>query len=273
MQHLSLSASEHLELFLSEFNHLVADHNAALEENEQLRLALSNADTAIETAKALDQQLTAIKKELELTINGSNKTAGIAAAQVIELAKLREQLAAQQKEITRYKALGVDRLTEQNKRLKDTNTELTAKNNRLTHEKSQGEHAFNRLKAEYAKLEDENLQLGRQLSHNQGTGIYHNGPHHLIVWPQLLKVEDPSGEQFKCRALLYMHSSGRGGLMTYSESQGTTLCAGPAGGLKPSTAVIEFAQNWLYKVNELQKGEVTHADMMAVDYNPSAATE
>lgn len=269
----SFSASDLLEQFIGEFNFLVQDHASALDENETLRRSLTKADEAINTARQLDEELTRVKKELENSINGGNKVTAIAATQSIELNKLREQIAAQQKEITRYKSQGIDRLNEQNKRLKETNADLTARNNRLTHEKGQTEKALSRLNTEYAKLEDENLQLGRQLSHYQGTGIYHNGPHHLIVWPQMLKVEDPSGEQFKCRALLYMHSSGRGGLMTYSESQGTTLCAGPAGGLKPSAAVIEFAQNWLYKVNELQKGEVTDADMMAVDYNPSATPE
>lgn len=265
----NITAAAALEVFISKFNDLVSEHNDVLDENDQLRTALTNADRMATESQALNDEVLRLKTALNIAIDGSNKTTTIAAAQAIELAKLREQVKLQQADISRYKALNPERLQDQNKRLKESNADLTSKNNRLTHEKGQAESRTRALVAELKKLEDENLALGRELSHNQGTGIYHHGQHHLIVWPQQLLVEDPSGKPFRCRALLYMHSSGRGGLMTYNPENGTQLCASPVGGLKPSAPVIEFAQNWLYKVNELQKGIVEHSDMMAVDYNPS----
>ena len=115
--------------------------------------------------------------------------------------------------------------------------------------------------------------LQRQLAHDTGSGLYHNGEHHLIIWPQKTKMERPDGSVFESRALLYMHQSGRGALVSYNDQDGTALCASPKGGLKPSKEVMEFAHNWLFKVNSLQGGTVQESDMVPVDFNGYATEQ
>lgn len=266
------SASAALEVFINQFNGLVSDHNQILEENDELKAALEHTDEIISNAESLKQELAIAQGNVKKLTEGANKTTTIATAQAVELAKLREQVSMQQAEINRYKAMGIDRLKSQNQRLSESNNELTSKNNRLTHEKATVESSLRKLQKSYNELEEETIRIGRELSRNQGTGIYHQDGHHLVVWPQKLKVQDPNGDEFDCTALLYLHRSGRGGLITYSHEKGAQLCSAPVGGLKPSAGTIEYAKNWLYKVNVLQNGEPSHSDMMAVDYNTVGAT-
>ncbi|EGQ9818927.1 hypothetical protein FV768_23710 [Vibrio parahaemolyticus] len=81
-------------------------------------------------------------------------------------------------------------------------------------------------------------------------------------------MEDENGNRFEGRSLLYLHRSGRGGLMNYNPETGeVNLCAAPRGGLKPSEDVRSFAANWLYKVNAIQDGIVHEDDMIPVNYN------
>lgn len=115
--------------------------------------------------------------------------------------------------------------------------------------------------------------LQRQLAHDTGSGLYHNGEHHLIIWPQKTKFQRQDGSTFEARSLLYMHQSGRGGLFTYSEEGGTVFATSPKPGLKPSKEVQEFAHNWLFKVNALQDGIVRESDMVPVDFNGYASEQ
>ena len=115
--------------------------------------------------------------------------------------------------------------------------------------------------------------LQRQLAHDTGSGLYHNGEHHLIIWPQKTKFQRPDGTTFESRSLLYMHQSGRGALFTYSEEGGTVFAASPKPGLKPTREVQEFAHNWLFKVNSLQGGIVHESDMVPVDFNGYASEQ
>lgn len=115
---------------------------------------------------------------------------------------------------------------------------------------------------------DKIASLKKQLAHDTGSGLYHNGEHHLIIWPQKTKMQDTDGNVFEGRSLLYLHQSGRGGLMTYNPgTEQVNLCAAPRGGLRPSEDLKQFAQNWLFKVNELQDGTVKEEDMIPVNYN------
>ncbi|MCE2597173.1 hypothetical protein K6Y31_20575 [Motilimonas cestriensis] len=100
-------------------------------------------------------------------------------------------------------------------------------------------------------------------------GIYHKGNDHILIMPNMLTMADSEGELFGGRALIYMHQSGCARLMTYNpDTQQSHICKSPRGGLKPSKETIEFAQNWLYKVNELQNGEITATDLRPADFNP-----
>lgn len=114
-------------------------------------------------------------------------------------------------------------------------------------------------------------ELKQQLAHDTGSGLYHDGDHHLIVWPQIITTQRDDGEKSTGRALLYMHQSGRGALITHYADKGPQMAAAPKGGLRPAAAVMEFAENWLYKVNELQDGIAQADDMIPVDYNKKTA--
>ncbi|WIG70729.1 hypothetical protein KEC58_15875 [Photobacterium damselae] len=111
-------------------------------------------------------------------------------------------------------------------------------------------------------------ELKTELLHNTGSGLYHNGDHNLIIWPQETTMEDENGDRFSGRSLLYLHKSGRGGLINYNPmTEQVNLCAAPKGGLRPSDEVREFATNWLFKVNVTQGGVVNEEDMIPVNYN------
>lgn len=109
--------------------------------------------------------------------------------------------------------------------------------------------------------------LKQELAHNSGAGLYHNGDHHLIVWPQVTTMQREDGSTFSGRSLLYLHQSGRGGLLTYDPQSGTHLCAAPKGGLRPLAEMLEFANDWLFKVNMQQEGDCRPDDMIPVNYN------
>jgi len=260
MNILDFHASDLLEGFLVKYNDLVAELNTAQQELTLVSEIAQKADQAITAAGLLDSQvteLTKINKQLDTLLN----------ARTAELKKANELSAMLRVELNTLKSAGIERLKEQNKRLKSTNEDLTAKNGRILKEKEEVSRKLNAVLKECRQLETENLQLGRELSHNQGTGIWHKGEHHLIVWPQIVATQDPGGKVHKSRPLLYMHTSGRGGLITYDPINGATLSAAPKGGLKPSADALEHAATWLYKVNELQKGAVTPEDMACVNFN------
>ena len=110
-------------------------------------------------------------------------------------------------------------------------------------------------------------ELQHKLEQNTGSGLYHNGEHHLIIWPQKTKMQREDGTTFESCSLLYLHQSGRGGLISHDPQDGAQLCAAPKGGLRPSKDTLDFAQNWLRQVNEVQNGLVTDADMIPVNFN------
>ncbi|HGF5004105.1 TPA: hypothetical protein ACF334_004481 [Vibrio parahaemolyticus] len=211
------------------------------EENEFCRDMAKKAEEIANQSTGLQQELTTARtqiKELrdkvkELNGEGSPK-------------KLKAQ-------VTRLKDKGEER----EKRITKLERDNKQLRSELTEERKNVQNSFTKI-----------AELKTQLAHDTGSGLFHKDEHHLIIWPQKTKMQDQNGNQFEGRSLLYLHQSGRGGLMTYNpETEEVNLCAAPRGGLRPSEDLKEFATNWLYKVNVLQDGVVKVEDMVPVNYN------
>ncbi|EKO3392562.1 hypothetical protein OMA37_004402 [Vibrio fluvialis] len=182
---------------------------------------------------------------------------------------LQVQVTALQKEIQQMKQAGDPKalrntIAEKNKKLK----ELEKRNDALLRGNKDEAKRHEQTRVSLNQAIDKIAMLQRTLAHDTGAGLYHNDKHHLIIWPQQTKMQGEDGSVFEGRSLLYMHQSGRGGLMTYNPGTNeVNLCAAPAGGLRPDEDTREFAKNWLFKVNALQGGVVQDDDMIPVNYN------
>lgn len=181
---------------------------------------------------------------------------------------LKTQLRATQQELTKLK--GSDnpvKLREQIHKLKTKNAEFVKSEAQAKRDTALLRKERDTARGDTQRAIDKIKLLQKELAHNTGAGIFHKGQDHLIIWPQNLTMAREDGTTFSGRGLLYLHKSGRGGLMTYDPITGTHLCAAPKQGLKPSNDTLDFAHNWLYKVNEIQAGIVHDDDLKAIDYN------
>lgn len=265
---------ELLSAFVVRFNDLSDQLDEVSQERDELSI-----QTAGQHAKTLDLQARIDDLERE---NASCREAARKAERVgnesialqTEKARLQEQLNQLQQVISSYGGVnGIDKLKEQNKRLKSAGAEKDARISQLERDNSKVRHDLTTAQRQSIEAHTKIDLLQRQLAHDTGSGLYHNGEHHLIIWPQKTKFQRPDGSTFEARSLLYMHQSGRGGLFTYSEEGGTVFAASPKPGLKPSKEVQEFAHNWLFKVNSLQGGVVCESDMVPVDFNGYATEQ
>lgn len=283
---LSHQPDELLTAFIQRFNDLQDEffalntENALLREQAQTATVLSQqlegykrqCAAHIETETKLHDQITALTAEnaecRELAVMAektAQKTIGVSA----ELTKSKNMIKALQDELKALRALNPQKMKNQIARLKEKDAEQ--KKRIATQEQviKVSKQATTLMQKQLNESYDKISSLGKELAHEQGSGLFHKGDHHLIVWPQKTRMQKPDGSIFEGRSLLYLHQSGRGGLITYDPAEGAKLCAAPRGGIRPSADCVEFAQNWLFNVNELQNGVVTDADMIAINYNGS----
>lgn len=265
---------ELLSAFVVRFNDLSDQLDEVSQERDELSI-----QTAGQHAQTLDLQARIDDLERE---NASCREAARKAERIgnesialqTEKARLQEQLNQLQRVVSSYGGVnGINKLKEQVKRLQNGNAEKDARISQLERDNSKARHDLTTAQRQSIEAHTKIDLLQRQLAHDTGSGLYHNGEHHLIIWPQKTKMERPDGSVLESRALLYMHQSGRGALVSYNDQDGTALCASPKGGLKPSKEVMEFAHNWLFKVNSLQGGTVQESDMVPVDFNGYATEQ
>jgi len=165
------------------------------------------------------------------------------------------------------------RLREQAKRNKDSIDKSQALIKRL---EAQVKVASNRDYDELAGRYQHAIQTLKSKKATQtylgAVGIFHKGDHHAVTWPQLMTLENQKGERFNQRPLLYMHQSGRGALLTLDPDDRTlTMAKAPAGGLKPPKELLEFAGEWLHRVNIEQGGQIKPLDLECRNYNKDRA--
>lgn len=265
---------ELLAAFVPSFNDLTWQMDELSQERDELSI-----QTAAQQAQILDLQarIADLEKENDLCRSAALEAERIAHNIIAlkgEKTRLQEQLAQLQKVIASYGGVnGIDKLKEQNKRLKSGNADKDARIGQLERENGQYRHDLTASQRQTIEAHTKIDELQRQLAHDTGSGLYHNGEHHLIIWPQKTKLERPDGSTFEGRSLLYIHQSGRAALVTYNDQDGTALCAAPKGGLRPSKETMDFAHNWLFKVNSLQGGTVNESDMVPVDFNGYATEQ
>lgn len=265
---------ELLSAFVVRFNDLSDQLDEVSQERDELSI-----QTAAQNTQILDLQarIADLERENDLCRSAALEAERIAhniIALKDEKTRLQAQLAQLQKVIASYGGVnGIDKLKEQNKRLKSGSADKDARIGQLERENGQYRRDLTASQRKAIEAHTKIDELQRQLAHDTGSGLYHNGEHHLIIWPQKTKLQREDGSTFEGRSLLYMHQSGRAALFYYNEQDGTVLAQSPKGGLKPSAAVQEFAHNWLFKVNSLQGGVVHPADMEPVDYNGYATEQ
>lgn len=189
-------------------------------------------------------------------------------AQQGQIISLQSQLKTAQEKVRELTQLNPKKLKEQVKRQKEANEKSQARCKKLELEAKEYRKETQALKVDLTRATHLLAEQKRVIEHNTGAGLYHNGEHHLIIWPQKTKIQREDGTQFEGRSLLYLHQSGRGGLITHDPKIGAQLCAAPKGGLRPSKSTIDFAASWLSQVNEIQGGVVKDADMIPVNFNP-----
>ena len=183
------------------------------------------------------------------------------------ITSLQSQLKTAHEKVRELNQLNPKKLKEQIKRVKEANEKSQARCSKLELEAKEYRKEITHLTEQRNIAVNKVAELKHKLDHNTGAGLYHNGEHHLIIWPQKTKMQREDGTQFESRSLLYLHQSGRGGLITHDPQDGAQLCAAPKGGLRPSKLTLDFAQNWLSQVNDIQNGVVTDADMIPVNFN------
>lgn len=263
-----------LSAFVVRFNDMSSQLDEVSQERDELEIQVAAAATS---QAALLARIADLEQENERCCDAARKAEKIGnqvGALLVEKTRLQEQLNQLQQVIATYGGVnGIDKLKEQNKRLKSGNAEKDARISQLERDNSKVRHDLTTAQRQSIEAHTKIDLLQRQLAHDTGSGLYHNGEHHLIIWPQKTKFQRPDGTTFESRSLLYMHQSGRGALFTYSEEGGTVFAASPKPGLKPTREVQEFAHNWLFKVNSLQGGIVHESDMVPVDFNGYASEQ
>ncbi|WP_288989344.1 hypothetical protein [uncultured Pseudoalteromonas sp.] len=223
------------------------------EDINEKNIDLNKAAQAVEDGLIIAKRQTALNKEIDSLKNNN--------------AKLHEQLKVAQKKVAELNQLNPKKLKEQIKRQKEASEKSQTRAKKLEQDNKKYRLENNKLEIALNKAVSANVELRNVLDRSSGTGLYHNGEHHLTIWPQAIKIEREDGSYFEGRTLLYLHQSGRGGLIAQDSEMNAHLCSAPKGGLRPNKATLEFASNWLTQVNTVQSGNITDADMLPVNFN------
>lgn len=265
---------ELLSAFVVRFNDLSGLLDEVSQERDELSIQLAAQNGTVIDLQARIADLEQENARCHDAARKAEKVGNTVLALQVEKARLQEQLAQTQQALTALRGSGdPKKLKEQVKRLQESNVTKEARIGQLERDNDKLRHDLTTTQRRAIEAHGKIDQLQKQLAHDTGSGLYHNGEHHLIIWPQKTKMERPDGTTFESRSLLYIHQSGRAAMVTYNDQDGTALCAAPKGGLRPSKETMDFAHNWLFKVNSLQDGLVNESDMVPVDFNGYASEQ
>lgn len=176
---------ELLAAFVTSFNDLTGQLDELSQERDELSI-----QTAAQHTQILDLQarIADLEKENDLCRSAALEAERIAHNIIAlkgEKTRLQDQLAQLQKVIASYGGVnGIDKLKEQNKRLKSGNADKDARIGQLERENGQYRHDLTATQRQTIEAHTKIDELQRQLAHDTGSGLYHNGEHHLIIWPQ-----------------------------------------------------------------------------------------
>ena len=273
-----IHSSELLSQFVEHYNAEQEHHeereliHSLYKQNTQDEIAILKSQLEAEKrlTAAQNEKLTEQSDDLKRAagaIANAQKLANNTTAQQATIASLQSQLKTAHEKVRELNQLNPKKLKEQIKRVKEANEKAQSRCSKLELEAKEYKKEIHALKVNLTDATRLLSEQKRTIEHNTGAGLYHNGEHHLIIWPQKTKMQREDGTQFESRSLLYLHQSGRGGLIAQDPQSGAQLCAAPKGGLRPNKATLDFAQSWLCQVNDIQNGEMTDADMIPVNFN------
>lgn len=263
-----LDMADLLELAINRHNLEVVEMERLADYNDQL---LAENAAQAETIAAQEELIAQLERRQASAMDAIDRFEPIAKAAVAlrhthDLTKA--NLAAVQKELNQLKGgENPKKLKEQIKRNKEKNAELTTRNERLLREAKEYRSQLKTQSATIDALKKEVYVSGVKDANGTFTRLWSDGTQHIILWPDAIKMQNTeTGDVSEGRALLYMHQSGRGALLTLDDTTGTTqMGASPKGGLKISRQAKDFTDAWLYKVNQVQGGDITDADLRVTD--------
>lgn len=280
-----------LEAFLHAHNQQTQEWNALVEENQALTVKVADLESLAIDAQnyanqiiEMEKEIGALQEENEFCRNMALEAEKIAKAKIkrdqeyTALARQLELSSARVKELQRQltELKGSDnpqKLREQIQRVKEKSKERDAKITRLERTNQQLKDSIKTKDAQMVTAIDKIKRLEMEIRNGGFTGIYHEGDHHIILWPQMItSVNKETGQAHTSRALLHMHQSGTARLISYDdETHSVLIHKAPTGGVRIPKDVLQFAENWLFNVNVTQKGEVTPKDLVQINLNAEAA--
>lgn len=207
---------------VAEFDQLVTDADQLQEQNDKLTTLVKDyeqgAAVLLKNLENAQIELAQANRERDQALT-KNQDANITLAAFKEIAGTPKKL---RDKIKSYK----ERLESQ----------------RLAAEQQKRKHQDESKKTK--QLEAQILELENRLAVASIKQIYRNGNDIIQTYPYHLggMVEGHDEQQ---TPLLYLHQSGRGGLILLNKDDEAELVEAPKGGLRPTKATLEHCGNWL----------------------------
>ena len=262
------NANELLSAFIITYNDDQENAEATQQALDELQVAFHLQSQENETLKQQIEQQDSDLHEMSKGLKDVDKIARSVTARKNENNLLKAQLNSVQEQLTSINSVNIKKLKSQVERVKTKSDEKDKKITSLTTELSNTRHkltAANKDNVDCKKIVE---AMRIEQDNKKPQGLYHDGDHHLVIWHQKNEMQRNDGSTFNGTNLLYLHQSGRGGFITFDpQTDESKLCPAPKAGLRPSKDALDFAQNWLYKVNKIQHGDIEDADRLPIDYN------
>lgn len=245
--HSSIPVDQAIELLINSYNKEVSDFDQLTEElsneraeNAQLKALIKeyekNTATVLVNAENAEQMLAQAKTERDQAVN-KVKDLNIQLKAFKEIAatpkKVREKIKGYQDRLTSQKAA-----TEQNKRNLNQERGVTKA-----------------LREEIAELNNRLDSLGINQVYRNDEDIIQTYPYHLGGMVE--------GHDSQTVPLLYLHQSGRGGLILLNDEDEAELVEAPAEDIKPNEQTLAHCGQWLRRV-KANNWEVEGADLASL---------
>ncbi|MAE72515.1 MAG: hypothetical protein CL675_00370 [Bdellovibrionaceae bacterium] len=242
-----LSVVDAIDNLVAAYNQEVAEFDQMVENEEQLQIqndkltALvkdyeQGAAVVLKNAKNADQQLSQAQRErdqalakvkdLTITLTAYKEIAGTPK-------KLRDRIKSYKDKLESQRLA-----TEQQKRLYHSERKTTAQ-----------------LKTEISELKNRLAAADIVQIYRGDTDIVQTYPYHIGGMVE--------GHDARQTPLLYLHQSGRGGLIILNKDDEAELVEAPKGGLRPKKATLELCGNWLRRV-KANNWELTATDLLTL---------
>lgn len=280
----AMPASDVLALFVGKFNSFVGDYDSLFEERDRLIQELEALRQSQGELSVLKSQLDGYKRQVteqQLQLDVATETVKSCHGKIKELEK---QLSDEQKahvktksellaisrdksrldnELGHLREMNPQRLKKQNARLSEQNESYSLRIKQLEKEASEYRRQIKTRDDDLRTAVDKIRYEQATAKLNSAVGIYHDGDHHLVTWPQLVSMKLTDGTEFKQKPLLYVHQSGISSMLTINpDERELQISKAPKGGLRPPKSLIEKATQWLYDVNIIRNGVMQESDFM-----------